>query len=90
MKTTLKNRKSFPLNLTSEILSQIERVAQKEGKTKTDILREAVNYYLEEKRWKEIREYGARQAAKLGIKEKDIERLREEYWEERKREIAGK
>lgn len=90
MKTTLKPMKSFPLNLAQEILSQIEKIAKKERRTKTDILREAVNQYLEEKRWKEIREYGARQAAKLGIKEKDIERLREEYWEERQREISGK
>lgn len=90
MGTTLKATKSFPLSLTPEILSQIEKLAKKEGKTKTDILREAVNRYLEEKRWKEIREYGARQAAKLGIKEKDIERLREEYWKERQREISSK
>jgi len=86
----LKNTKSFPLNLAREILAQIEEIAKKEKRTKTDVLREAINRYLEEKRWKEIREYGARQAAKLGIKEKDVEKLREEYWQEQRKEILSK
>jgi predicted transcriptional regulator len=68
----------------------IEELAQRDKRTKTDILREAINRYIEDRRWKELREYGARQAAKLGIKEKDVERVREEYWEERRREISGR
>lgn len=80
-----KNIKSYPLNLAPSILTQIEEIAKKEGRTKIDIFREAINRYLEERRWKELREYGAHRAAKLGIKEKDIEKLREEYWKEQKR-----
>ena len=76
--------KSFALNLAPEILSQVEELAQKDNRTKTDILREAINHYIEERKWKELREYGARQAAKLGIKEKDVEGLIEEYRAEEK------
>lgn len=76
--------KSFALNLAPEVLSQIEDIARKDNRTKTDILREAIIRYIEERKWKELREYGARQAAKLGIKEKDIEWLIQEYRQEEK------
>ena len=89
-KNSMSKTKPFALNLAPEVLSQIEELAQKDKRTKTDILREAINRYIEDRRWKELREYGARQAAKLGIREKDVERVREEYWEERRREISGR
>ena len=76
--------KSFALNLAPEILSQVEELARKDNRTKTDILREAIKHYIEERKWKELREYGARQAAKLGIKEKDVEGLIEDYRAEEK------
>lgn len=83
-----RSTKLFALNISPEVLSQIEEIAKREKRTKTDVLREAINRYLEERRWKELREYGARQAAKLGLREKDVERLREEYWEERQAELS--
>jgi len=65
------------------MVEQIDELAKEEGMTKSEFFREAVRQYIRKKRWEKIREYGARKAAKLGIKEKDVERLIDEYRSEK-------
>jgi metal-responsive CopG/Arc/MetJ family transcriptional regulator len=56
-----------------------ERIAKREGRTKSGLFREALRRYIQEQRWTELRRYGAQQACKLGIREPEVERLIEEY-----------
>ena len=53
--------------------------------TKSELFREAVREYLRRKKWEKMREYGARKAAELRIKEEDVERLIDEYCSEKMR-----
>lgn len=67
------------LSLPEELARQAERVAKREGRTRSELLREALKLYLVESRWRELRKYGAAQAGRLGLAEDDVERLIREY-----------
>jgi CopG family transcriptional regulator/antitoxin EndoAI len=63
------------LSLPPKLLREAERVARREGRTKSELLREALRRYVADSRWKELQEFGRSQARKLKIKESDVERL---------------
>jgi len=79
----LRTTKIQTLSLPPEMVKQIEKLAKEEGMTKSELFREATRQYIKRKRWEKIREYGARKAAELGIKEEDVERLIDEYRSEK-------
>jgi CopG family transcriptional regulator / antitoxin EndoAI len=67
------------LSLPTELLHEAERLAQREGRTKSDLLREALRRYLADSRWRELHEFGRSKARKLRIEESDVERIVAEY-----------
>jgi len=79
----LRTTKIQTLSLPPEMVKEIEKLAKEENMTKSELFREALREYLRRKRWEKIREYGARKAAELGIKEEDVERLIDEYRSEK-------
>jgi CopG family transcriptional regulator/antitoxin EndoAI len=79
----MRTSKILSLSLPPTLLQEAERLAKKEGRTKSELFREALRRYLQERRWAELRGYGARQARKLGLAETDVARLVEEYRKDR-------
>jgi len=80
----LRTSKVQTLSLPPGMVKQIEKLAKEEGMTKSELFREALREYMRKRRWEKIREYGAKKAAELGIKnEEDIERLIDEYRSEK-------
>ena len=79
----MRTTKILSLSLPPELLREAERMAKKEGRTKSELSREALRRYLQERRWAELRRYGAQQASRLGLKETDVGRLIKEYREGR-------
>lgn len=75
----MRTTKILSLSLPPELLKEAEEIAKKEGRTKSELFREALRRYIQEQRWRELQEYGARQAQKLGIRESDVDRLISEY-----------
>jgi metal-responsive CopG/Arc/MetJ family transcriptional regulator len=75
MRTTKVQSVSFP----PELLRDAERLAEREGRTKSEFFREAVRRYIQERRWTGLRAYGAAQARRLRLKESDVERVIAEY-----------
>ena len=71
----MRTMKILSLSLPPELLREAERVAKKEGRTKSELFREALRRYIQEQRWTELRQYGAGQARKLGLREADVEPL---------------
>ncbi len=71
--------KILSLSVPPTLLREAERVAKKEGRTKSELFREALRRYLQERRWAAFRQYGALRASRLGLIETDVERLVEEY-----------
>jgi len=75
----MRTTKIQTISLPPEIVKQIEKIIKEEGMTKSELFREALREYIRKRRWERIREYGARKAAELGVKEEDIESLLDEY-----------
>ncbi len=79
----MRTTKVTSLSLPPKLLREAERLARREGRTKSELLREALRRYLADSRWRELQEFGRPQARKLGIEESDVERLVAEYRAER-------
>jgi CopG family transcriptional regulator/antitoxin EndoAI len=77
--------KTITISLPPEMASQVEKVMKEEGRTKSELLREALRKYMEDREWKSIFRYGERKAKELGIKPEDVEDLIDEYRAEKKR-----
>ena len=68
------------ISLPSDLLKSADRLAKKESRTRSELIREALRAYVKElSAWEDLFEYGRKQAKKLGIKPKDIPRLIDEY-----------
>lgn len=68
------------ISLPTDLLKSADKLAKKEFRTRSELIREALRAYVRElSAWEEIFEYGKKQAKKLGIKQKDIPRLIDEY-----------
>jgi len=67
------------ISLPPEMVKQIEKIIKEEGMTKSELFREALREYIRKRRLEKIREYGARKAAELGVKEEEVEKLIDEY-----------
>jgi len=75
----MRSSKILSLSLPPELLRETERAARNEGRTKSELLREALRRYLLEEKVRRLQRYGARQARKLDIKPSQVEQLIEEY-----------
>jgi CopG family transcriptional regulator / antitoxin EndoAI len=75
----LRNTKLITISIMPELLERLDETAKEESRTRSELLREALRRYIAEKEWKRLQRYGQRQAAELGLKEQDVERLIDEY-----------
>ena len=75
------------LSLPQETYKQVEELADQKEISKSELLREALKQYIaSEKRWQQIRRWGAETAKKLGIKdEDDVDRIIHEFRQEKSR-----
>lgn len=71
--------KTLTVSLPPQLYEEVERIAEQEHKTKSELFRDMLRVYedfLDERRWRRLRRTGAESASKLGVKtEADIERL---------------
>jgi CopG family transcriptional regulator/antitoxin EndoAI len=67
------------LSLPSDLVREVERLAKQEGRTKTEILREALRRYGQERRWRGLQRYGAGRARAVGVREADVERAIQDF-----------
>ena len=70
---------SDPITIPLALLAQVQAAADEENRPAADLLREAVERYLRERRWQKIFAYGEERARTLGLTEADIPRLIAEY-----------
>jgi CopG family transcriptional regulator/antitoxin EndoAI len=75
----MRTTKVLSLSIPPELLKEAERVAKREGRTKSELFREALRRYMQEQKWSSLQRYGAEQARKLGIREADIEGIVDQY-----------
>jgi metal-responsive CopG/Arc/MetJ family transcriptional regulator len=61
------------ISFQEELLEQIDKIAQKESRTRSELIREAVRIYIERKmKWESIFSYGESLSAKYKFTEKDV------------------
>lgn len=63
------------ISLPPEMLKRAKKLAGKENRTMSELIREALREYEQKRRWDEINAFGRARAAELGITEDDVPRL---------------
>ena len=72
----MRTTKPITISLPTNILRETERIAKEEVRTRTDVIREALNQYVVSRRWRRLREWGAQTAERLELKtEEDLQNL---------------
>ena len=65
--------KTITLSLPPDMVDKIEKLMKEEGRTRSELLREALRRYAEEQEWKKIYRYGEIKARERGITEDQVE-----------------
>jgi len=72
----MRTTKTWTISLPPGLVREAERSAKEENRTKSELVREALRMYLEERRWRKLQQKTALQAQALGIRtEEDVDRL---------------
>jgi len=71
--------KTVTLSLPPKMDKKISALMKKEGRTRSELLREALRRYMEEQEWKETLRYGRMRAKEKGITEDQVEDIVDAY-----------
>ncbi len=71
--------RTVTISLPPELARRAERTARTEGRSRSELFREALRRYIEERRWRELQRYGASRARGPGMREADVERAVQEF-----------
>jgi len=72
----MRTTKPITVSLPADLLRETQRVAKEESRTRSDLIRDALQQYLTSRRWRRLRQWGAETADRLGLKtEADLQRL---------------
>lgn len=65
--------KTITISIPPEMESQIEYLMQEEGRTRSELVREALRQYVVEREWRALQRYGQARAQAAGVTEEDVE-----------------
>ena len=72
------------ISFQEDLLDQIDRIAQNEARTRSELIREAARMYIErKKKWESIFSYGESVSSKYKFTEKDVNEEIQKYRKER-------
>lgn len=67
------NSSTVNISFNKNLLKQIDKLAKKESRSRSELIREAARLYIERKvKWENIFDYGKNQISKKNITENDI------------------
>jgi CopG family transcriptional regulator/antitoxin EndoAI len=76
----LRNTKLISISIMPELLEKLNKIAKEESRTRSELLREAVRRYIEERDWQEITRYAKKMGEETGVRsEEEVNRRVEEY-----------
>lgn len=68
--------RTFTISLPPKLAREVDKQAMAEGRTRSELFREAVRQYLvRTERWEQIFAYGESVAAEQGLTEADVDRV---------------
>jgi len=71
--------RTITFSLPPEMADKVEDITKEEGRTRSELLREALRRYIEEREWRQILRYGERKAKEKSIAPEDVEDLVDKY-----------
>lgn len=71
--------KTITLSLPPKMAEKINELMEKEQRTRSELLREALRRYIEEQEWRVILRYGRQRAKEKGITEEQVEDIIDAY-----------
>ena len=71
--------KTITFSLPPEMADQVRQVMKDEGRTMSELVREALRVYMEEREWRRLQRYGRLRARERSIAPEDVERLVDEH-----------
>lgn len=71
--------KVLSLSLSPSIYKESKQIAKEEGRTFSELVREALRQYIESREWKKLQRYGNSKAKELKIKQQEVENLINDY-----------
>ena len=75
----MRKTKLITISILPELLEKFNRLAKEECRTRSELFREAMRRYVEEKEYQNLTRYARQMAEKTGIKtEEDVYRLVDE------------
>ena len=66
------------VSIPDELASEAEALARATGKTKSEVVRDALRRHVQHERFVELQQYGRSRAEALGVGPEDVERLVDE------------
>ena len=76
----LRLTKLISISIMPDFLREVERVAKEENRTKSELIREALRRYIEDREWEKLTRYARIKSAETGIRtEEDIQRVVDEF-----------
>jgi CopG family transcriptional regulator/antitoxin EndoAI len=75
--------KLLSVSVPDDLMQAAEAIARAQGKTKSDVVREALRRHVQLERFRELQRYGRDQAEQRGIAPEDAEALVDELRSER-------
>ena len=73
-----RRRKVITFSLPPEMAERVQQVMVEEGRTMSELIREALRLYMDDREWRSLVHYAQRRAREQGISPEDVERLVEE------------
>ena len=72
--------KLISISIMPDFLREVEKVAKEENRTKSELIREALRRYIEDREWEKLNRYALKKSVETGIKtEEDIQRIVDEF-----------
>ncbi len=76
----MRTTKVMTLSLPPEMVKEVERIVKEENRTKSELFREALRKYINDKRWLQIRQWGLKISRELEVStEEDVDKLIHQY-----------
>ena len=70
--------KTITFSLSPEMAERVRQVMAEEDRTMSELVREALRLYMDDREWRSLVSYGQRRAREQGISPEDVERLVDE------------
>jgi CopG family transcriptional regulator / antitoxin EndoAI len=86
----MRTTKTLSISLPPAQFKEMERLAKKENRTMSELIREALRRYQAERELEAINQYGRAQAAQLGLSEVDVIPLIHELRNERRKHTKSR